>query len=178
MVASRKNRLKVLIFFDIGGSMDDHIRECEELFSAARHEFKHLEYFYFHNCLFESVWKDNLRRYADRTPTWELFNKFNRDYRVIIVGDASMSPYEIVSAGGSVEHFNEEPGMLWLQRLRSQFPKTVWLNPVPEPYWKYTQSIGMVNELMESKMFPLTLDGLGRAMKELRAPGRVRQSGI
>jgi uncharacterized protein with von Willebrand factor type A (vWA) domain len=172
MVASKRNRVKVLIFFDIGGSMDDHIRECEELFSAARHEFKHLEYFYFHNCPYESLWKDNLRRYSDRTLTYEVLNKFNKDYRVIIVGDASMSPYEITSAGGSVEHFNEEPGLVWLQRLRAQFPKIVWLNPIPEDYWRYTQSIGMMREIMADKMYPLTLDGLTKAMRELKAPTR------
>ena len=172
MVPSRQNRVKVLLFFDIGGSMDDHIRVCEELFSAARHEFKHLEYYYFHNCLYESVWKDNERRFSDRIPTYDLLHKFNKDYRVIFVGDASMSPYEIISQGGSVEHWNEEAGMTWMRRVRDQFPKTVWLNPVPEEYWKYTQSIALIKELMGDAMYPLTLDGITRAMRTLRATTR------
>ena len=172
MVPSRQNRVKVLLFFDIGGSMDDHIRVCEELFSAARHEFKHLEYYYFHNCLYESVWKDNERRFSDRIPTYDLLHKFNKDYRVIFVGDASMSPYEIISQGGSVEHWNEEAGMTWMRRVRDQFPTTVWLNPVPEEYWKYTQSIALIKELMGDAMYPLTLDGITRAMRTLRATTR------
>lgn len=173
MVPSKQNRVKVLLFFDIGGSMDDHIRECEELFSAARHEFKHLEYYYFHNCLYESVWKDNHRRHSERIPTWEVLNKYNRDYRVIFVGDASMSPYEIVYRGGSVEHFNDEPGVDWLRRILDHFPHCIWLNPVQEEYWHFTQSTLMINELWEDRMFPLTLTGLSDAMRTLK-DGKVR----
>lgn len=172
MIPSRRNKVKVLILFDIGGSMDDFIRISEELFSAARHEFKHMEYYYFHNCVYEFLWKDNQRRFSDRTPTWELLNKFNKDYRVIFVGDASMSPYEIISQGGSVEHWNEEPGRVWMRRLREAFPKSVWLNPVEEHAWRYTQSISLIKELMDQKMYPLTLDGITRAMRELRATTR------
>lgn len=168
MVASRQNRVKVLLFLDIGGSMDDHIRTCEELFSAAKHEFKHLEYYYFHNCLYESVWKDNHRRFSERVPTFDVLHKFNRDYRVIIVGDASMSPYEIMYPGGSVEHFNDEAGVIWLERLREHFRRIIWLNPVPEAHWSYTQSIGIMKQVFEDQMFPLTLEGLADAMKYLR----------
>lgn len=168
MVPAKQNRVKVLLLFDIGGSMDDHIRVCEELFSAARHEFKHLEYYYFHNCLYESVWKDNRRRFSEKIPTFDLINKYNRDYRVIFVGDASMSPYEIVYPGGSVEHWNDEAGVAWLQRVREHFEKVVWINPVPEQLWTYTQSILMLQELFEDKMYPMTVEGLGSAMKELR----------
>lgn len=167
LVPSKQNRVKVLLFFDIGGSMDDHIRECEELFSAARHEFKHLEYFYFHNCLYETVWKDNNRRMSDRIPTLEVLNKFNKDYRVVVVGDASMSPYEITYQGGSVEHYNDEPGIVWLQRLRQQYPHTVWLNPVPKEHWGYTQSIKLLEHAFEGQMYPLTIAGLTDAMKWL-----------
>jgi uncharacterized protein len=167
LVPSKRNRVKVLIFFDIGGSMDDHIRECEELFSAARHQFKHLEYFYFHNCLYETVWKDNNRRMSDRIPTLEVLNKYNKDYRVIVVGDASMSPYEITYQGGSVEHYNDEAGVVWLQRLRQQFPHIAWLNPVPRDHWGYTQSIKILEQIFEEQMFPLTIAGLGDAMKAL-----------
>jgi uncharacterized protein len=167
LVPNRQNRVKVLIFFDIGGSMDDHIRDCEELFSAARHEFKHMEYFYFHNCLYETVWKDNNRRMSDRMLTLEVLNKYNKDYRVIVVGDASMSPYEITYQGGSVEHYNDEPGLTWLQRLRHQYPHIVWLNPVPKDHWGYTQSIKMLEHLFEGQMYPLTIAGLGDAMKYL-----------
>ncbi len=167
LVPSRQNRVKVLIFFDIGGSMDDHIRDCEELFSAARHEFKHMEYFYFHNCLYETVWKDNNRRMSDRMLTLEVLNKYNKDYRVIVVGDASMSPYEITYQGGSVEHYNDEPGIAWLQRLRQQYPHIAWLNPVPKDQWGYTQSIKMIEHIFEDKMYPLTIAGLGDAMKHL-----------
>lgn len=168
MVPSKRNRVKVLLFFDIGGSMDDHIRICEELFSAAKHEFKHLEYYYFHNCLYETVWKDNNRRMTDRIPTLEVLNKYNKDYRVVVVGDASMSPYEITYQGGSVEHYNDEPGIVWLQRLRQQFPRTVWLNPVPQDHWNYTQSIKMIEKIFEDKMYPLTIGGLTDAMKHLK----------
>lgn len=169
MVPSKRNRVKVLLFFDIGGSMDDHIRICEELFSAAKHEFKHLEYYYFHNCLYETVWKDNNRRMTDRIPTLEVLNKYNKDYRVVVVGDASMSPYEITYQGGSVEHYNDEAGIVWLQRLRQQFPRTVWLNPVPQDHWGYTQSIKMVEKIFEEKMYPLTIGGLTDAMKHLKS---------
>jgi uncharacterized protein len=172
MRPKRRNKVKVLVLFDIGGSMDDHIRISEQLFSAARHEFKHLEYFYFHNCLYEYVWKDNQRRFVDRTPTWDLLHKYNKDYRVIFVGDASMSPYEIVSQGGSVEHWNAESGLVWMRRIREAFPKSVWLNPIEEPAWRYTQSISIMEEIMEKKMFPLTLEGISRAMRELRATTR------
>ena len=167
MVPERHNKVKVLILFDIGGSMDDHIRTCEELFSAVRTEFKHLEYYYFHNCLYESVWKDNRRRHAERIPTTEVINKYKRDYKVIYVGDASMSPYEIVYPGGSVEHWNEEAGQVWMGRMLDQFEHSIWLNPVPERHWEYTPSIKMLKQIMAERMFPLTLDGLDRAMREL-----------
>jgi len=163
----RHNAAKVLLFLDIGGSMDGHIRTCAELFSAARAEFKHLEYFYFHNCPYEAVWKDAWRRHVERTPTHQVLHTYDQSYKLIFVGDASMSPYEIVQPGGSVEHWNEEPGEVWLGRLLATYPKAVWLNPVPERYWDTTQSIGMIQKLMEGRMFPLTLDGLDRAMRRL-----------
>ena len=147
--------------------MDPHVKVCEELFSAARTEFKHLEYFYFHNFLYESVWKNNIRRHNQRTATLDLMHKYGHDYKVVIVGDASMSPYEIVQPGGSVEHWNEEAGELWLRRLRGTYGKCVWLNPVPKDEWQYTQSIGITNQLMEGQMFPLTLAGLEDAMGSL-----------
>ncbi|OQW94025.1 MAG: VWA domain-containing protein [Beggiatoa sp. IS2] len=167
MMPERHNAVKVLLFFDIGGSMDDHIKVCEELFSAARTEFKHLEYYYFHNCVYESVWKDNARRYHDRISTWEILHRYGADYKLIFVGDASMSPYEIVYPGGSVEYMNEETGQVWLQRLLSIYEKTIWLNPVAEHYWQHTQSIHIIKELMSQRMFPLTLEGLDRGMKYL-----------
>ncbi len=167
MRPERHNAAKVLLFFDVGGSMDPHIRTLEELFSAARSEFKHLEYFYFHNCLYERVWRDNRRRHDNATPTWDVLHTYPHDYKVIFVGDASMSPYEVVVPGGSVEHWNQEPGALWMQRLLEVYPKAVWLNPVPEKWWQHTQTIGMVRDLMEGRMFPLTLDGLESAMREL-----------
>ncbi len=167
LVPSKKNRVKVLMLMDIGGSMDDHIRTCSELFSAARHEFKHLVYYYFHNCVYEYVWKDNHRRFSERISTWELLNTYQRDYKIIFVGDASMSPIELSHAGGSVEHWNEEPGLLWLERLRDRFPQMVWLNPTPEKYWDYTESTRILHHYMDGRMFPLTLDGLGQAMKTL-----------
>ena len=167
MVPERHNKVKVLILFDIGGSMDDHIRTCEELFSAVKTEFKHLEYYYFHNCLYESMWKDNRRRHNERIPTHQVLNTYKKDYKVIYVGDASMSPYEIVYAGGSVEHWNEESGQVWMQRMLDQFEHSVWLNPVPERHWEYTPSIKLLKQVMADRMFPLTLDGLDRAMKEL-----------
>ncbi|TAK48019.1 MAG: VWA domain-containing protein [Xanthobacteraceae bacterium] len=167
MRPERRNAVKVLLFFDIGGSMDWHIAQVEELFSAAKTEFKHMEYFYFHNCLYESVWKDNERRYADRTPTWDVLHTFPHDYKVIFVGDAAMSPYEIIQAGGSVEHMNEEPGAAWLERVTRTYPHAVWLNPVPERQWPYTPSTTMIQRLFANRMFPLTLEGLEAAMREL-----------
>ncbi|MGE0212537.1 MAG: VWA domain-containing protein [Parvibaculaceae bacterium] len=166
-VPERRNTVKVLIFFDVGGSMDSHIRATEELFSAARAEFKHMEYFYFHNCLYESVWRDNRRRHAERTPTWEVLHTYPSDYKVIFVGDASMSPFEITHAGGSVEHMNEEPGMLWLKRVTDIYSHAVWLNPTSESYWHYTPSTDLIRRLFENRMFPLTLAGLDDAMREL-----------
>lgn len=167
MRAERHNAVKVLIFFDVGGSMNPHVRTMEELFSAVRSEFKHLEYFYFHNFLYERVWRDNRRRQTNTTPTWEVLRTFPHDYKVVIVGDASMSPYEIVMPGGSVEHWNEEAGAVWLQRLLRVYPKTVWLNPIKKDWWGHTQSVSMIQELMEDRMFPLTLAGLEEAMREL-----------
>lgn len=164
----RKNRVKVLLFFDIGGSMDPHIKVCEELFSAAKTEFKYLEFYYFHNFIYESVWKDNYRRQSERTDLFTLFNKFSSDYRVIFVGDATMGPYEISHPGGSVEHWNEEAGATWMERVRKHFPKTVWLNPEKPDYWSYTPSIQLVNQLLgEDRMFPLTIKGLEAAMRKL-----------
>ncbi|HKM14397.1 MAG TPA: VWA domain-containing protein [Marinospirillum sp.] len=167
MVREKHNSVKVLLLLDVGGSMDDHIEMLEELFTACRTEFKHLEHFYFHNCLYESVWKDNNRRFNERIPTMELLHKYGTDYKVIFVGDAAMSPYEIAVAGGSVEHMNQEAGQVWLKRVLDNWNKTVWLNPTPEKYWGYTHSIGMIHKLVEGKMFPLTLEGLDAAMKEL-----------
>ena len=164
MVPERHNAVKVLLFLDVGGSMDPHVKVCEELFSAARSEFKHLKHFYFHNFLYDNVWENNIRRHNQRTPLHDVMHKFGHDYKVVIVGDASMSPYEIVQPGGSVEHWNEEPGAVWLERLRSTYEKCVWLNPVPEDEWQYTQSISITNQLMEEKMYPLTLGGVEDAM--------------
>jgi hypothetical protein len=167
MRPERHNAVKVLLFFDIGGSMNPHVKVMEELFSAARGEFKHMEYFYFHNFLYERVWRDNKRRHSNTTPTWDVLRTYPHDYKVIIVGDASMSPYEIVVPGGSVEHWNEEAGAVWLQRLLQVYPKTVWINPVKRDWWEHTQSVGMVRDLMEDRMYSLTLDGLEGAMREL-----------
>lgn len=164
MVPERHNAVKVLLFLDVGGSMDPHVKVCEELFSAARSEFKHLKHFYFHNFLYDNVWENNIRRHNQRTALHDVMHKFGHDYKVVIVGDASMSPYEIVQPGGSVEHWNEEPGAVWLERLRSTYERCVWLNPVPEDEWQYTQSISITNQLMEQKMYPLTLGGLEDAM--------------
>jgi uncharacterized protein with von Willebrand factor type A (vWA) domain len=155
------------MFFDIGGSMDHHIKDVEELFSAARSEFKHLEYYYFHNCLYESVWKNNARRYTDKTDTWQVLNTYPADYKVIFVGDASMSPYEITVPGGSVEHMNEEPGALWLNRVTDIYKHAVWLNPLDQRHWDWTPSVGMVRSLMEGRMYPLTLEGLDAAVRAL-----------
>lgn len=167
MVPERHNAVKVLLFLDIGGSMDDHVRVCEELFSAARGEFKHLEYFYFHNCVYEGVWRDNRRRHEQRIATWDVLRTYPADYRLVFVGDAAMSPYEIVYAGGSVEHWNEEPGQVWLRRLLDAYPKAAWLNPVPESRWGYSQSARLIGSLMEGRMYPLTLEGLDRATRAL-----------
>jgi uncharacterized protein with von Willebrand factor type A (vWA) domain len=167
LVPERHNKVKVLLFLDVGGSMDEHVRLCEELFSAARSEFKHLEHFYFHNCPYESAWKDNRRRYSERVETFEVLRTYGADYKLIFVGDASMSPYEIVHPGGSVEHFNEESGQVWLRRLTDRFAKAIWLNPVPEDRWQFVQSIRIVERLMERRMFPLTLDGLERGIRAL-----------
>jgi uncharacterized protein with von Willebrand factor type A (vWA) domain len=168
MIPERKNKIKVLVLFDIGGSMDAHIRVCEELFSAARTEFKHLEFFYFHNCLYEKLWKDNRRRHTDTTPTSQVLHTYPSDYKVIFVGDGSMSPYEIVYPGGSVEHWNEEAGQVWMQRFTDLYSSCVWLNPVPERHWQYTPSIQLLKQLMSDRMYPLTLGGIESAMKELR----------
>ncbi|HEX8900768.1 VWA domain-containing protein [Vitreimonas sp.] len=164
----RRNAVKVLLLLDIGGSMDSHIKLCEELFSAARTEFKSLEFFYFHNCLYESVWKDNRRRHDEKTMTWDMLHKYPSDYRVVFVGDATMSPYEITYPGGSVEHWNEEPGALWLQRVAQIYERVVWLNPTPRAHWDHTPSIQVIREIIgENRMFPLTIEGLDGAMREL-----------
>lgn len=168
MRPERRNAVKVLAFFDIGGSMDGHIRQVEELFSAARSEFKRLEYFYFHNCLYEQVWTDNVRRMNELTPTWDILHKFASDHRVVFVGDAAMSPYEVAMRGGSVEHWNEEPGAVWLKRLVDIYPHLVWINPTEEKYWRYSQSTEMIQEIIGAdRMFPMTLSGIEAAMKEL-----------
>ena len=167
LVPEKRNAVKVLLFFDVGGSMDPHVRICEELFSAARSAFKHMEYFYFHNCIYESLWKDNRRRNTERTATLDVLHTYPNDYKVIIVGDAAMSPFELTHAGGSVEHWNEEPGIAWLQRIAATFPRTVWINPAPERYWSYSPSRELIARIFEGRMFPLTLDGLDRAMRDL-----------
>ena len=169
MRPERRNRVKVLMFFDVGGSMDDHIRVCEELFSAARTEFKHLEYYYFHNFTYEFMWRDNRRRHEQRTSTWNVINTYPRDYKVIFVGDAFMSPYEITYKGGSVEHWNEEAGLLWAQRMLDQWPNAIWLNPRPETRWEHTPSTMIVKEVMANRMFPLSIDGLDRGLRVLTA---------
>jgi uncharacterized protein with von Willebrand factor type A (vWA) domain len=167
MRPERHNAVKLLLFLDIGGSMDPFVKLCEELFSAATAEFKNLEFFYFHNCPYEGVWKDNRRRFSERTPTWDVLHKFGHDYKVVFVGDASMSPYEITHPGGSVEHMNEEAGAVWLHRLTTTYPASVWLNPIPEAQWGYSGSIKIIRDLMSDRMYPLTLDGLDDAMREL-----------
>jgi len=169
MVPERHNAVKVLLFLDAGGSMDDHVQVCEELFSAARSEFKHLESYYFHNCLYESVWRDNRRRFAERQPTMEVLNTYGPDYKLIFVGDAtmSMSPYEIVAPGGSVEHWNDEPGQLWMARILNTYKNAIWLNPQPENWWESYESIRIMHRLMSGRMYPLTLGGLDQAMREL-----------
>ena len=167
MRPERRNAIKVLLLLDVGGSMDDHIRTLEELFSAARAEFKHLEYYYFHNCLYERVWKDNRRRHAEVIATWQVLHTYGPDWKLVFVGDATMSPYEVVYPGGSVEHWNEEPGQVWMTRMLDHFKHAVWLNPVPERHWRYTPSLEMLEQIMGRRMFPLTLAGLDRAMREL-----------
>jgi uncharacterized protein with von Willebrand factor type A (vWA) domain len=167
MRPERRNAVKLLLFLDVGGSMDPYVKICEELFSAATCEFKNLEFFYFHNCPYEAVWKDNRRRFSERTPMWKLLHKFGRDYKLVLVGDAAMSPYEISHPGGSVEHFNEEPGAVWLKRMTATWPSAVWLNPVPEAWWDHSVSTRMIRELMDGRMYPLTLAGLTEAMRTL-----------
>jgi uncharacterized protein len=167
MRAERRNAIKLLLLLDVGGSMDPFIKLCEELFSAATSEFKNMEFFYFHNCPYEGLWKDNRRRFAERTPTWDILHKFPHDYKIVFVGDAAMSPYEITHPGGSVEHFNEESGAVWLHRFGNTYPASVWLNPVPEKQWGYSQSTKIIRELMNDRMYPLTLAGLDDAMREL-----------
>jgi uncharacterized protein with von Willebrand factor type A (vWA) domain len=167
MAPERHNAVNVLMLFDIGGSMDDYIHLCEQLFSAAHSEFKHLEFFYFHNCVYEHVWQNNERRHASLIDTYQLINRFGKDYRLIFVGDATMGPYEIAYPGGSVEHWNQEPGAVWLQRLTNHFEKVVWLNPQPKEYWPYYQSIQIIEEAVQNRMYPMTLEGLTRAIKEL-----------
>ena len=168
MRPERRNTIKVLIFFDVGGSMDPFIKLSEELFSAARAEFKHMEYFYFHNCLYDYVWKDNRRRWTEKIPTWDVLHKYPHDYKVIFVGDASMSPYEITVPGGSVEYFNEEAGAIWLKRLTDIYERVVWLNPVRQDSWSYVPSTQLLRELIGDRMYPLTLGGIEKAMAELK----------
>jgi uncharacterized protein with von Willebrand factor type A (vWA) domain len=163
----RRNTIKVLTFFDIGGSMDAHVKVCEELFSATRTEFKHLESYYFHNFIYESMWKDNRRRMSERIPTWEILNKYAGDYKVVFVGDATMAPYEITHAGGSVEHWNEEAGAIWISRFMGWYDKIVWINPTPQETWEYSTSVAMTQELVEGRMFPLTIRGLEEGMNLL-----------
>jgi uncharacterized protein with von Willebrand factor type A (vWA) domain len=167
MVPERHNAVKVLLFFDVGGSMDPYVKLCEELFSAARTEFKHMEYFYFHNFIYESVWQNNVRRHHERINTLDILHKYSSDYRVVFIGDASMSPYEIMQPGGSVEHWNEEAGEAWMRRVRETYDKVLWLNPTPESDWHWTSSIGHVQKLMENHMYPLTLKGLEDGMRYL-----------
>ncbi|MGK0444924.1 MAG: hypothetical protein ACJA1U_001861 [Bermanella sp.] len=167
LVPERHNAVKVLLFFDIGGTMDPFVRICEELFSAAKTEFKHMETFYFHNCLYESVWKDNRRRSNERTQTWDILRKFTKDYKVVFIGDAMMAPYEVTHVGGSVEHWNDEPGAVWLERMKEHFSKVVWLNPVPDNQWGWSGSLNAIRDIMKDDMFPLTINGLEDAMREL-----------
>ncbi len=169
MQPARQNRVNVLLLLDVGGSMDDHIELCSHLFSAARYQFQHLEFFYFHNCVYETLWRDNTRR-RERVPTYEVLHKYNRDYKVIFVGDGSMSPYELTSPKGSVEHYNEEAGLVWLERFRQQYPSLVWLNPATVGYWRHSQSIQLIRDWSGNRMFPLTLNGLEQAMKSLKNP--------
>jgi uncharacterized protein with von Willebrand factor type A (vWA) domain len=167
MRPERHNAVKLLLFLDVGVSMDPHIKLCEELFSAATSEFKHLEFFYFHNCVYEGVWKDNRRRFSERTPTWDVLHKYGHDYKLVLVGDAAMSPYEITHPGGAVEHYNEEAGSVWMERLTRIYPAAVWLNPVAEKQWGYSGSTMIIQRLMDNRMYPLTLSGLEDAMRTL-----------
>jgi uncharacterized protein with von Willebrand factor type A (vWA) domain len=167
LVPEKRNGVKVLIFFDVGGSMDPYVRTCEELFSAAKTEFKHMEYFYFHNFIYDGVWKDNMRRWTDRTSTYDIIHTYSSEYKVIFVGDATMSPYEISSVGGSVEHWNEEAGEAWMRRVTQHFSKVIWLNPEPESSWDHTTSVVWTRKLLENRMFPLTLKGLEDSMRYL-----------
>ncbi len=172
MVPERKNNIKVLMLFDIGGSMDDHVAMCSKLFSAAKYEFKHLEFYYFHNCLYERLWKENRRRFSNITPTFDVMHKFNDDYRLIIVGDAAMSPWEVLHPGGSVEHNNAEAGMVWMERITQKFKHHVWINPNPETSWEYYESTNMLKQLMNDRMFPLTMEGLSNAMQMLKTSSK------
>ncbi len=167
MQAARKNKVKVLLLLDVGGSMDEFIELCSQLFSAAKYQFKHIEHLYFHNCIYETLWKDNARR-SDRVSTWEVLRKYNQDWKIIIVGDAAMAPYEITSARGSIEHYNEESGLSWLERFSNHYPNVVWLNPTAPSYWQYTQSTRIIREWSDNRMFPLTISGLTKAMKALK----------
>jgi len=167
MVPERHNLVKVLLLMDVGGTMDEHVHRVEELFSAAKAEFKHLEFYYFHNCVYDHLWKHNRRRYSEKFSTWDVLRKYNKDYKLIFVGDATMSPYEILQPGGSVEYNNEEAGAEWLQRLINAFPKYAWINPEPAGIWGYRQSVAIVQQLMNHRMFPLTLQGLEGAMRLL-----------
>lgn len=168
MVPSKQNKVKVLMLFDIGGSMDDHVATCSQLFSAAKYEFKHMEFYYFHNCLYEYVWKDNRRRHSERISSYDLLNKYNKDYKVIFVGDAAMSPVEIMYQGGSVEHFNDEPGIVWLERFKAQYPHMAWINPNAAHGWDYFQSTRILREFMDYRMFPMTLGGITKCMRALK----------
>ncbi|MDQ3143926.1 MAG: VWA domain-containing protein [Pseudomonadota bacterium] len=167
MRPERHNAVKLLLFLDIGGSMDGHVKVAEELFSACRTEFKHLEHYYFHNCIYEGVWKDNRRRHVEKISTLDILHKYGRDHKLVIVGDAAMSPYEVTHAGGSIEHYNEEAGALWLKRLTDAYPSSAWINPTPEPYWRHSASTAIIKTLMNERMYALTLDGLDEAMREL-----------
>ena len=163
----RHNNVKVLLLMDVGGTMDEHIARVEEMFSAVKAEFKHLDFYYFHNCVYDFMWKNNKRRFAEKFATWDILRKYNKDYKLIFIGDATMSPYEILQKGGSVEYNNEEAGAEWLQRLTHTFPKFAWINPEPQGVWQYRQSISIIQQLMSNRMFPLTLKGLEDAMRLL-----------
>ncbi len=168
MQASKQNRVKILLLLDVGGSMDDFIEECSMLFSSAKYQFKNLEFYYFHNCIYENLWKDNGRRYEDKISTWDVLNKYNKDYKVIFIGDASMSPWELSEPRGSVEHYNAEAGTVWLERFKNKFPNLVWLNPINDGYWQYTHTIQEIRKWSDNRMFPLTISGLEKAMKCLK----------
>lgn len=178
LVPSKQNRVKVLLLMDVGGSMDDHVQLCSQLFSAAKHEFKHLDYYYFHNCVYESLWRNNHRRYQENIPTLELLHKYNRDYKLVFVGDAAMSPYEIYYKGGSVEHYNDESGINWLRRLSEHFPNLIWINPNAEYSWEFYESTAIIREFTGMRMFPMTVDGLTRAMKCLKNPKLIYKNQV